>query len=134
VSAFFDTNIVLYTVLTDDVDKAERALSKIGLGGIISVQVLNEIIMVLRRRKKWAWADVDIAIGAAESILNVVDLTRESQKLAVEFAQRYGYAIYDANILASAKLAGCDTLWSEDMAHGQVIEGMRITNPFVDES
>jgi predicted nucleic acid-binding protein len=134
VSAFFDTNIVLYTVLTDDVDKAERALSKIGLGGIISVQVLNEIIMVLRRRKKWAWADVDIAIGAAESILNVVDLTRESQKLAVEFAQRYGYAIYDANILASAKLAGCDTLWSEDMAHGQVIEGVRITNPFADES
>jgi predicted nucleic acid-binding protein len=134
VSAFFDTNIVLYSVLTDDVDKAERALSKIGLGGIISVQVLNEIIMVLRRRKKWAWADVDIALGAAESILNVVDLTHESQKLAVEFAQRYGYSIYDANILASAKLAGCNTLWSEDMAHGQVIQGVRITNPFGDES
>jgi predicted nucleic acid-binding protein len=43
-------------------------------------------------------------------------------------------AFFDANILASAKLAGCDTLWSEDMAHGQVIEGVRITNPFMDES
>jgi predicted nucleic acid-binding protein len=134
VRAFFDTNIVLYSFLTDDVAKAERALSKIGIGGVMSVQVLNEIIAVLRRRKKWAWADVEIAIGAAESILDVVDMTLESQKLAVEFAQRYGYSIYDANILASAKLAGCDTLWSEDMAHGQVIEGVRITNPFVDES
>jgi predicted nucleic acid-binding protein len=134
VPAFFDTNIILYSVLTDDLVKADKALARIADGGIISVQVLNEIVSVLRRGKKWDWTRVDIAIGATEAVLDIVDLTIESQKLAVKFAQLYGYSIYDANILASAKLAGCDTLWSEDMAHGQVIEGVRITNPFVAES
>jgi predicted nucleic acid-binding protein len=134
VPAFFDTNIILYSILTDDFDKAERALGKIAIGGVISVQVLNEIVSVLLRRKKWEWAKVDIAIGATKGVLDVVDLTLESQSLAVAFAQRYGYSIYDANIIASAKLAGCDTLWSEDMRHGQVIEGVRITNPFAIES
>lgn len=132
-AAFFDTNIFLYSILTDDLAKAETAIAKIALGGTISVQVLNEAISVLRRGKKWGWEEVDIVLQAAEGTLEVIDLTIESQHLAVLISRRYGYSIYDANILASAKLAGCDTLWSEDMRHGQVVEGVLITNPFAVE-
>ena len=34
-------------------------------------------------------------------------------------------------IVASALLAGCDILWSEDMQDGMLVEGqLRIRNPF----
>jgi predicted nucleic acid-binding protein len=46
-------------------------------------------------------------------------------------AERYGLSTYDAEIAASALHAGCDTLWSEDMQHGMVLEqGLKIVNPF----
>jgi predicted nucleic acid-binding protein len=128
---FLDTNIVLYSFLGDDLNKAAKAEKLLETGDCISVQVLNEMISVLRGRKKWSWSDVDTALGIVAEVLNVVDLTLEAHRLAVAISTRYNYSIYDANILASAKLAGCDTLWSEDMQHGQVIEGVAICNPFL---
>jgi predicted nucleic acid-binding protein len=128
---FLDTNIVLYSFLSDDSNKAVKAEKLLEIGDCISVQVLNEMISVLRGRKKWSWNDVDTALGVAAEVLSVVDLTLEAHQLAVAISTRYNYSIYDANILASAKLSGCDTLWSEDMQHGQVVEGVTILNPFL---
>jgi predicted nucleic acid-binding protein len=49
----------------------------------------------------------------------------------LRLAERYGFAIHDAMIVASALHAGCDTLWSEDMQHGMTLdEGLRIVNLF----
>jgi predicted nucleic acid-binding protein len=46
-------------------------------------------------------------------------------------AERYGFSIYDAMIVASALVAGCTTLWSEDMQNGLLVENkLRIVNPF----
>jgi predicted nucleic acid-binding protein len=128
---FLDTNIVLYALLNDDLEKAEKAIALIDGGHCISVQVLNEIVSVLRGRKKWSWVDVNAALSATMSILEVYDLTKQGHLKATEIAARYGYSIYDANILASAKLSGCDVVWSEDMQHEQVIDGVRILNPFI---
>ncbi len=41
--------------------------------------------------------------------------------------------IYDACIVASASLAGCGVLYTEDLADGAVIADVRITNPFKDK-
>ena len=50
----------------------------------------------------------------------------------LKVAERYGYAVYDAMIIASALLPGCTTLYSEDMQHGQVIDGeLSIQNLFI---
>jgi predicted nucleic acid-binding protein len=50
-------------------------------------------------------------------------------------AERYSYSMFDALIVASALEAGSDTLWSEDMQHGMLIDGrLRIANPFRTES
>lgn len=127
---FLDTNIILYSILTDDLRKAEKAIALLRSGDVISVQVLNEMISVLRGRKKWSWNDTKSVLQATKDILEICDLTLESQTLAVEIAGRFNYFIYDANIIASAKLADCTHLWSEDMQHGQVIEGVQIRNPF----
>jgi len=43
---------------------------------------------------------------------------------------RYGYAFYDALIVAAALDAGCALLYSEDLQDGQRIDGLTIENPF----
>jgi predicted nucleic acid-binding protein len=46
-------------------------------------------------------------------------------------AERYNISIYDAMIAASALHANCDTLWSEDMQDGMVLDDrIPIVNPF----
>lgn len=56
--------------------------------------------------------------------------TQAAHERAVELAQRYGFHIYDATVIASALLGGCETLYTEDMQDGQTIEGLTIRNPF----
>jgi predicted nucleic acid-binding protein len=49
----------------------------------------------------------------------------------VSLAERYGFTIYDAMVVAADPLGDCDALWSEDMQHGITIDGgPRIVNPF----
>jgi predicted nucleic acid-binding protein len=59
--------------------------------------------------------------------------TNETHQSGLRLAERHGFSIYDSFIVAAALAAGCDTLWSEEMQHGMVIEQrLRIANPFVD--
>lgn len=57
-------------------------------------------------------------------------LTLATQERAVAYAKRYMADIYDASIIAAAVLAGCTTLYTEDMQDGQVIDGLTIRNPY----
>lgn len=54
-------------------------------------------------------------------------VTRKSAELAI----RYQLSNWDALIVAAAVLAGCETLYSEDLQHGQVFEGLSVVNPFL---
>jgi predicted nucleic acid-binding protein len=62
---------------------------------------------------------------------NPVPLTEEIHRSAVELSAHYGYNIYDSLILAAAEQAGCTTLYTEDMQHGQEIGSLTIVNPFL---
>jgi predicted nucleic acid-binding protein len=53
---FFDANALLY-VASSDPAKADRAEELIGAGGTISVQVLNEITNVARRKMSMSWTE-----------------------------------------------------------------------------
>ncbi len=50
----------------------------------------------------------------------------------LELQSRHGLSFYDALIVAAALEAGCTRLYTEDLQHGQKIEGLLIQNPFVD--
>jgi predicted nucleic acid-binding protein len=66
---------------------------------------------------------------------SILPITLKVHGEAVRVAERYNYPIFDSLIVASALEAGCDTLWSEDMHHGIMIDGrLRIANPFRTES
>lgn len=129
-SAFIDSNILLY-LLSADAGKADVAESVVDAGGTISVQVLNEMTNIARRKLNMSWKDTNEVLALVRSLCPVVPLTIETHDRGRLIAQRYGLAVYDAMIVASALLAGCETLYSEDMQNGLVIDRqLRIRNPF----
>ena len=128
--SFFDTNILLY-VASGDPAKADRAEQLIGAGGIISVQVLNEIASVARRKMRLSWAETHEFLGMIRGLLPVRTITVAIHEAGLVLAERHALQIYDAMIAASALDAGCETLWSEDMQDGLVLDDrLRIVNPF----
>jgi predicted nucleic acid-binding protein len=128
--SFFDTNVLLY-VASGDPAKADRAEELISAGGIVSVQVLNEITNVARRKMGLSWTETRAFLSMMRSLLPVQPLTIEIHETGVGLAQRYRLSIYDAMIAASALHADCDTLWSEDMQDGILLDDrLRIVNPF----
>lgn len=127
---FFDTNVLVY-IASGDAKKADMAEAAVSAGGAISVQVLNELANVARRKMQMSWADTHMFLTMLRGLLTVHPLTLEIHETGLELAERHGLSTFDAMIVASALHAGCDTLWSEDMQHGMTLdEGLRIVNPF----
>lgn len=127
---FVDTNVLLY-LASGDAQKADQAEAALAGGGTISVQVLNEITNVLRRKMRMSWSDTHVFLDMIRALLTVEPLTIATHEKGLALSERYGLSVYDAMIVASALLAGCDTLLSEDMQDGLIIdERLRIVNPF----
>ena len=128
--SFFDTNVLVY-IASGDPTKADRAETLVGEGGVVSVQVLNEIASVARRKMRMTWAETHMFLSLLCGLLPVHTVTIETHETGLALAERHNLSIYDAMIAAAAVHADCDVLWSEDMQHGMVIDGrLRIVNPF----
>jgi predicted nucleic acid-binding protein len=128
--SFFDTNVLIY-LASEDAAKASRAEAIIHEGGAISVQVLNEIANVARRKMKLSWRETRDFLSSLRELLTVHPVTVDTHDLGLALAERHQLGIYDALIAASALLAECDRLWSEDMQDGMAIDKrLRIVNPF----
>lgn len=129
-STFIDTNILLY-LLSKDNRKAEIAEALVNNKCSISVQVLNEMTNVARRKLNMSWQDIEEFSNLVQSFCNIESLTVETYKKGVKIASKYQLNVYDAMIVASAHLASCDVLYTEDMHDGLIIDGrLRIANPF----
>jgi len=131
VSAFFDSNILVYAFSTDT--RRERALTTIAGGGVISAQVLNEFTNVLRKKQRQDWPVIEAAVQSIRfRFPDVAPLTADTHAAALALAREHTLAFYDALIVAAAIEAGCDILYSEDMQHGRSIDGLTIVDPFLD--
>lgn len=132
-SAFLDTNILVYAQQTGT--KATISQSLIDQGGTISVQVLNELANVLRKKQGRSWRDIELLFDDIDNTLDpALPLTVKTSRAALALVRDDGFAFYDALIVAAAIEAGCDTLYSEDMQHGRNIGGLTIVNPFLSPS
>jgi predicted nucleic acid-binding protein len=128
--SFFDSNILLY-IASNDAMKAERAEKLLSDGGATSVQVLNEIANVFRRKMRMTWPDTHSFLSMLRSLLLVHAITLETHETGLALAETHQLSIYDAMIAASALQTGCNILWSEDMQHARGIDKrLRIINPF----
>ncbi|SFU32700.1 PIN domain-containing protein [Nitrosospira multiformis] len=130
VTSFIDTNVLLYLLSADTV-KAACAEEVVRTGGTISVQVLNEMANVMRRKLSMPWREVNEVLTLVRSMCPSEPLTLEIHDRGRLVAERYGLSVYDGMIVAAALVSQCDTLYSEDMQHGLLIDGqLRIQNPF----
>lgn len=130
-ASFIDTNVLVY-MASGEPEKADRAESLLREpGGVISVQVLEELANVARRKMRLSWAETRTFLDTIRALLPARPLTEEIFEAATDLAERHLLSVYDAMIVASALDAGCAVLWSEDMQHGMTVEGrLRIQNPF----
>lgn len=126
----FDSNVLLYLVSVDGA-KAAKARSLLLEGGTISVQALNEVANVGRKKLKMPWTELGGLLDGLKGLMTIVPIDLKTHETACRLAWRYKFSFYDAAIVASALLAGCDMLWSEDMHNGLVVDGcLTIRNPF----
>ena len=128
---FFDTNILLY-LLSEDNCKADRAEAIIAVGGVISVQVLNEFSSVAFRKFKMSYAEIRDTLLTVRALCQIQPVTIDTHELGLDIAERYGFSLYDSMIVSAALQSSCTILYSEDMQQGQIIEGqLTISNPFI---
>lgn len=132
---FLDTNVLLYADDLDAGDKQNRARSilydTLSSGyGVVSTQVLQEFFVISTRKLR-----VEAATARRKiELLGKMDVVRVDLGLilsAIDLHRLHSFSFWDALIVRSAVLAGCSILLSEDLQHGQMIDGVRIENPFL---
>lgn len=127
---FMDTNVLLY-LLAGDAKKADQAESILRLNPLISIQVLNETVNVLRRKMRMSWPDTYEFISLIRSLCTVSPLTIDTFERGILISQKYMLSVYDSMIVSAALGSGCAILYSEDMQHGlRIANELFICNPF----
>ena len=135
VDNFIDTNVFIYLFDETSVEKSRTAEELIRQSlengsGCISYQVVQETLSIVTRKLK---ASPEEARQLLDNILEPLWRVNPSRSLfrrGLELQSRYKFGFYDCLIIAAALDAGCKTLYTEDLQHGQQIEGLTIVNPF----
>ncbi len=133
-SAFLDTNVLVYRLDAKAPAKQQRAIALSGAlfqsnEAVISTQVLQEFYNV-------ATGKLCVPLQVASEIARAFAQGRMVQVAPhIIFAAMRRHAdgqisFWDALIVEAALSAGCKTLYSEDMQHGLVVKDMTIENPF----
>lgn len=128
---FVDTNVLAYAYDADSGEKGERArevLADID-GAVVSTQVVLEFFAVLTRK---LGLTRDAAEEATESLmeLEVVATDARLVREGLRISRDHDISHWDGMIIAAAAASGCEVLLTEDLNDGQVIEGVRVVNPF----
>jgi predicted nucleic acid-binding protein len=135
---FFDTNVLVYSLDDRDPTKMTTAIQllsdAVSAGiGVISYQVIQEILNVAFRRFREPISSSYAAIYV-EKLLEDFEVVQWSSSLvqrAIAIRERDRFSWYDCLIVSAALEAHCEVLYSEDLQHGQCIEGLTVVNPFL---
>lgn len=135
---FLDSNVVVYAFDAAGGEKSTIANHIINAAlrqgsAIISFQVVQETLHVIGRKFNRVANPQDRRVALAQ-VLTPLWRIHPSPALyahGLDVQERYGLSFYDSLIVAAALEGGCTRLLSEDMQHGQQIEGLRIENPFL---
>lgn len=136
-TCFVDANILIYAYDADSGDKqqyARQVLERLWehRNGALSIQVLQEFYVTAT--KKLA---KPITPRQAREIIQIYEAWEVYSprtgdiSAASELAERYQLSFWDAMVVVAAKFSGADTLFTEDLQNGQVIEGVKLVNPLL---
>lgn len=126
-----DTNVLLYFLDTSETERRIKAAELISKQPFFNSQSLSELINVLTRRWKYSKESVIQVSTKFLEVCNYVPLTEESITLAYDICKNYDFQIFDAFVVSTAIESGGESLYTEDLHHGLVIDKkLTILNPF----
>ncbi|HEY6230300.1 MAG TPA: PIN domain-containing protein [Pyrinomonadaceae bacterium] len=132
---FIDTNVLIYAGSGAEEDQAKKAiarqvLSQASIG--FSAQVMQEFYYAAISKERLRITHEEaIVILEALNPFPVLPINRDVVLEAVDISVRHRVSYWDAAIIAAARQLGCDTLYSEDLSHGQNYDGVKVVNPFL---
>ncbi len=138
---FLDTNIFVYSFDETAKKKQQQARKLIRSSlqsgnGHVSFQVIQEFFNVALQ--KFA---VPMPLLSCKEYLDKIFMQLEIVypdaghiKNGLDIATTTGYSFYDSLIISAALRAGCETLYTEDLQHGQKIRNLTIVNPFLPQA
>jgi predicted nucleic acid-binding protein len=134
IDCFLDTNILIYAVSANDAEAKKRrtAIELLRTKFAVSTQVLQEFYATSTRKP-------NIPLTPIEALTWVEMLEQQPCavidpsliKTAIATSQRFRIAYWDAAIIAAAERLGAETLFTEDLNHGQSYGSVRVINPFL---
>jgi predicted nucleic acid-binding protein len=131
---FVDTNVLLYAADTADEEK-HRAASAWRLElwksrrGRVSYQVLQEFYVQAVRKSPQS---ADAAEAEVRDLFEWDPVVVDASVIeaAWRLQKRFSLSFWDALIVGAAQAAGCPHLLTEDLSHGQDLDGVRVVSPF----
>lgn len=131
---FLDSNILCYAADFDAGEKLYKAIRIVkelhnANRAVISTQVLQETYSIITRKLKYSISDARLYIQKASLLIVHTNTVRNIME-AIDISCKNRISIWDALIVTAAKACGCGTLYTEDLNDGQVIEGIKVVNPF----
>ena len=135
---FLDTNVIVYAFDDRDPAKTVRSWELLRTGvhsreGVVSYQVVQDFVNVATKRFR-PQMTLSAIRGCVTNVLHPLVAVESSSLLmldALEIHERYRFSWYDALIVAAARYAECEILYSEDMQEGFTLGKLRIVNPFL---
>jgi len=134
VTAFLDTNVLIYAFDASEPAKRARAVALLedeALDVVVSAQVLNEFYWTATRK-----LDPKVPEDVAQDVVRglalgrVVPVDAALVEEAIALTRRHHLSLWDAGIVVAAQRAGCHELLTEDLANGQAFGGVRVRDPF----
>ena len=132
---FLDTNILLYSISQNPAEslKRDRAIALLADdSGALSIQVLQEFYVQATRISRADAVSHELAAGLIEawSRFRIQDMTLPILHTALRIRKAHGFSFWDSAIVAAALALGCDRVYTEDLTHGQMVDGLAIVDPF----
>lgn len=132
---FIDTNIFIYADDDGSGLKQKRAREVLEQpvrtgNAVISTQVLQEYFNIATSKLKFT---AERARWRVESLSRYAVVLNDTAILlgAIDLHRLHRISIWDALIVKAASVVHCAVVLSEDLNHGQIIDGVRVENPFL---
>ena len=137
-SVFFDSNSLIYRFSPLETRKQGLATTLLReavlrRNGVISYQVVQEVLNVGFKSTKTllTMPEAALLVESFSIDFQIVSWSLLLVEQALTIKERFRFQWYDSLIVAAALQAQCDVLYTEDLQHGQRIEGLTVVNPFI---
>jgi predicted nucleic acid-binding protein len=138
VQAVLDTNVLLYAIDTRPEHARKRTQARELIGTVdwgLSTQIAQEFYVNVLKGKVAAMTPAQASLALDRWLeRECAGMDAATIQQAVRLHQRYQISYWDAAVVAAAIALGATVLYSEDLNHGQVYEGVRVKNPFAQSS